>query len=84
MENQENVCSECQDCLKVLQIVLDDEATPEEVALVHEHINRCAHCLDCYETDKSLKEAVKKKIKKPNTPTDLIDCIKEKLATIIK
>jgi predicted anti-sigma-YlaC factor YlaD len=59
-------------------LVLDREASAEDMAYVKSHLETCTHCLDCYETDKTLKEALKTKISK-KCPNALMDCIKEKI-----
>ncbi len=66
-------CPECEKCLEVLHIVLDDEATEEQVAFVKAHVDSCSRCFDCYEVDKSLKESVRVKISKKQLPDGLIE-----------
>lgn len=63
----------------VLQIVIDGEASPEEVAFVEHSISSCSNCSECYELYKSLKDCVQEKIQKRVVPTDLINCIKAKI-----
>ena len=77
LKNKE--CPDCEKCLQVLQIVIDGECTPEEKAFVEEHIRNCAYCSDCYEVDKSIKEAIHSKITKKCVPSDLVDLIKLKI-----
>ena len=72
-------CPDCEKCLQVLQIVIDGECTPEQKAFVEAHISDCAHCSDCYEVDKSIKEAIHSKIQKRCVPSDLVGLIQSKI-----
>jgi mycothiol system anti-sigma-R factor len=76
-------CSSCNECLQVLQIVLDGEATPEEADFVHHHIATCNHCLECYEVDKTLRQMVKAKVLNLNCPQDLAQLIEVKISELV-
>ncbi|NJO03919.1 MAG: hypothetical protein HC880_21590 [Bacteroidia bacterium] len=84
VESQESNCPECDKCLQVLQIVLDGEGSPEEATYVDHHIQSCPNCLDCYETDKALRETVKEKLTRKEVPYELIAFIKAKVSTTIR
>ncbi|GAB4397554.1 MAG: hypothetical protein OHK0053_14260 [Microscillaceae bacterium] len=82
METKENPCEDCKTCLEVLQIVLDAEASPEEVVFVEEHIRTCENCHGCYQVDKALRETIRLKIEKISPPYELIHLIQSKITQI--
>lgn len=78
-DKQEEHCLECETCLKVLQIVLDGEASQDEQLFVQQHIATCEHCCECYATDKELRDCIKSKIERLTVPMDLLSNIKIKI-----
>jgi anti-sigma factor (TIGR02949 family) len=73
------ICSESEECNKLLQLILDGEASPEEETKFYQHIDKCVYCLNNYELEKSLRQLIKTKIKKQSVPIDLVDSIKMKI-----
>ncbi|MBC7486277.1 MAG: zf-HC2 domain-containing protein [Cytophagaceae bacterium] len=69
----------CKDCLSLLYSVLDGEATENEIKYLNEHVNGCSPCYQHYHIEKAVKELIKYKIAKKEVPSDLINCIKNKL-----
>jgi len=69
----------CKDCLSLLYTVLDGEATEDEIKYLNEHVTGCSPCYQHYHIEKAVKELVKYKIAKKEVPSDLINCIKNKL-----
>lgn len=76
-------CTECKKVLKLLQVILDGEATKSEEEFFFQNLEKCPNCIDCYENEKQLREAIKNKSKKREVPQDLIDCIQNKIKGII-
>ncbi len=77
-------CEECKEFLEVLQLVLDNEATPEQIEFVDEHIENCGYCLECYEVDKTLRQTVKQKVQRIHSPQDLTLLIQSKIETFLE
>lgn len=77
-------CPECIRFLEVLQIVLDGEASEEDCNFVEARIAKCNYCLDCYETDKALRDAIKGQLNRREVPQDLVDCIKSKISALVE
>lgn len=75
-QQEKELCKECQHCLEALELVLDKEATPEDMAYVKQHLETCTHCLECYEVDKTIRETLKNKLSK-KCPNSVMDCIKQ-------
>ncbi len=76
------ICSEFQKCLKVLHLMLDEEASVEEEAYLVNHIDKCMFCFEQYEVEKQIKELLKTKIAKMPVPSDLALNIKSKISQI--
>jgi mycothiol system anti-sigma-R factor len=75
-------CSECRTCLEWMQIVMDEEASSEQIAFVKNHVDNCKHCQQCYEVDTTLKELIRCKCGK-EIPQELLDHIQLKLSEMV-
>jgi len=71
--------SSCKRCLELLELITDEEASPEEVKHFHNHINECLPCYESYNLEKSIKEMLQTKLEKKQVPDDLIQSIKLKI-----
>ena len=69
----------CQRCLKLLELITDGEASPEEEQQFHKHINDCLPCYEAYNLEQSIKEMLQTKVEKKQVPSDLINSIKQKI-----
>ncbi len=49
-----------QECLRILSLVLDDEATPEEKAIFKKHLENCMPYFEIYSVDKTIRELIRK------------------------
>jgi anti-sigma factor (TIGR02949 family) len=66
-------------CLKLLHLVLDDEATPEEKEYFEKHVCNCMPYYEIYNVDLAIKSLVKKSCCGENVPSGLAAEIKAKL-----
>jgi mycothiol system anti-sigma-R factor len=66
-------------CLKMLQRILDDEATAEEKNhfLTH-HLEECMPCYQNYQLEVTIRQLLKNKCCQ-DAPQELVDSIKEKI-----
>ncbi|UII22920.1 anti-sigma factor [Fulvivirga ligni] len=67
------------ECLKILSLVLDQEASDEEHAYFKKHVENCMPYYEIYNVDKAIKDMIKTKCISQDTPADLIDSIKSKI-----
>jgi anti-sigma factor (TIGR02949 family) len=86
-ENQPiNYASPCEkkksDCLKVIQTILDGEASEEQRKHFETHIEDCLSCFDQFNLDKTIKLALQTKICKMDVPVDLLQLIRVKIDEI--
>lgn len=73
-------CEHHAECMKMIQIVLDGQATPEQLQAVSQNIHRCSPCEETYKLETCIKEALTLRLEKKCVPTNLIDCIRQKIS----
>ncbi|MCU0325696.1 MAG: hypothetical protein MUF45_10650 [Spirosomaceae bacterium] len=61
-------CENHAKCMQMIQAVLDGSATPEEVEHFKTHMHDCMPCIDGYQLEKSIKEAMQAKVEKKCCP----------------
>ncbi|TDI67098.1 MAG: anti-sigma factor [Bacteroidetes bacterium] len=69
----------CKGCIELLELITDDEASPEEIKHFQKHIDECLPCYEAYNLEKSIKEMLQTKLKRKQVPDDLIQSIKLKI-----
>jgi anti-sigma factor (TIGR02949 family) len=81
--DQNKMKSDCDDkrnCLEMLQLILDGEATPEQKQDFKSHIDDCLPCFRHYHFDQAIKELLKLKCTS-EAPVELVESIKSKIKT---
>ena len=69
----------CQECLEIMDLVVDNEATQKEWEAFYNHIDDCLKCLERYQLDAELKQTLSRKISKKAVPSDLVETILNKV-----
>lgn len=72
-------CPEEAKCLKILEIILDDETSPEQREIYFAHIDGCWSCYQNHNLEKDIRELIKSKIENKQVPKDLILKIQEEI-----
>ena len=72
-------CGEYEKCLKILRLMLDNEATQEEEEYLNSHIDSCIICFEQYNLEKEIKELLKTKVDKQKVPGELVTSIRNKI-----
>lgn len=67
------------ECIKLLQLVLDNEATQQEKHTFEQHVCNCMPYFQIYEVDKMIKSMVKEACCDTNAPSDLAHAIKSRI-----
>ena len=67
------------ECMQLLQLVLDNEATDQQRETFEKHVCNCMPYFEINQVDNTIKSLVKKTCCGKNTPTDLADEIRAKL-----
>ena len=72
-------CSELNRCMEILELMLDNEASPEQEEYVTEHIEKCMICFEQYEVEKHIRELIKTKMADMPVPEGLANQIRSKI-----
>ena len=72
-------CEHQTECMKLVQLIVDGQATDEQIAQFKANMDRCLPCEKGYELEKCIKDAMKLRLEKKCVPSSLIDCIKNKI-----
>lgn len=77
--NMKQDCSEKNECLKMLQQILDGEATTaQKDHFLKHHLEECMPCYKNYHLEVAIRELLKTKCNS-EAPQDLVDSIKAKI-----
>ena len=69
----------CDECLELLELILDNEATSEQKEYFANHVDNCKDCYEYYNLELTIKKLLKEKIGSQPVPSDLIDSINTKV-----
>ena len=69
-------------CMEMLQLVIDGQATEEQVAYWRAHLGMCQPCYEKYQVDNAVKEMVKSECCCSKIPQEVIDQLSTKIKSI--
>ena len=72
-------CGHRADCLKMIQLILDGEATEQQLARVKANLESCKPCIEMYHLEQEVKELLTKRIEKRCCPEQLVATIKSRI-----
>lgn len=72
-------CKESAKCIEILHLLLDNEASPDEEQYLREHLDLCLPCLKNYQLETEIRNLLRTRIDKRNTPAGLLAAIKSKV-----
>jgi len=79
MNNMKQDCPNKQECLQLLQSILDGEATLQQKEhFMREHLEECMPCYKNYHLEVAIRDLLKRKCS-GEAPVELINSIKEKV-----
>ncbi|MFN8436242.1 MAG: hypothetical protein U0V72_01285 [Cytophagales bacterium] len=64
-------------CIEIINLILDGEATQEQVAYFEGNIKCCEKSMEFYNIEKCVRDAVVHKLRYKSVPKDLLDCVKK-------
>ena len=67
-------------CMEMLQIILDDQASPQQREYFRTHMDQCMPCFKTYHLDMAIKELVQSKCAGGEAPSELINSIKNQIS----
>lgn len=68
--------NECMKILEMLDDILANEASDEEMSKFHDHLEKCLPCYEQYDLDKSVRELLKTRCSNAQVPDGLVESIK--------
>ena len=77
---QKTSCEHQAECMKMVQLIVDNQATDEQMTQFKENMAHCLPCEKGYELEKCIKETMQLRLEKKCVPMSLIDCIKQKIS----
>lgn len=80
LEKKHN-CEHQEECLKMVQKIVDGQASDQEITDFKGKIESCMPCEKNYELEKCIKETIQLRLEKKCVPASIIDCIKLSLKT---
>lgn len=79
---KDSYACDCSKFVDLMQLILDDEATNEQICFFKEHMDDCRGCLDYYEDEKNLIDQVRAKLERKCCPESLKSTILGKIKGI--
>jgi mycothiol system anti-sigma-R factor len=80
MKNMKQDCPNKQECLQLLQSILDGEATVQQKdQFMKQHLEECMPCYKNYHLEVAIRDLIKKNCSCEEAPEELIHSIKEKV-----
>lgn len=84
--NQSHMKQDCpnqRECLEMLQMILDGEATQQERdTFISRHLQECLPCYNNYHLELAIRNLLKSKCLEKSAPADLIAIIKSKINAV--
>ena len=68
-----------QECLRILSLVLDNEATPEEEAIFKEHLENCMPYFEIYNIDRTIRQLIRKNCSDKKLSEEMKNQIRDKV-----
>ena len=70
------------ECLRILSLVLDDEATPEEEVIFKQYLENCMPYFEIYHIDRAIRELIRKNCSDKKLSEDVKNEIRSKIFNI--
>ncbi len=72
-------CEHHAECMKIIQAILDDEATEAEKDHFRENMDKCIPCIEAYRLEKCIKDSLTLKLEKKPCPQNILNTIISKI-----
>ncbi|MBP6385761.1 MAG: hypothetical protein KA313_00255 [Pseudarcicella sp.] len=72
-------CEHHEECMKMIQLILDCQASVEQIQHFKDNMSKCTPCENGYELEKSIKEALNLKLEKKCVPSKLASFIRDSI-----
>jgi mycothiol system anti-sigma-R factor len=74
-------CDHSADCLKMIQLLLDGEATDQQVERFKNNLETCRPCIEMYHLEKEIRQLLQGRMEKRCCPDTLVQSIKARLVS---
>lgn len=75
-------CEHKNECMKLVQLIVDGQASEEQIAQFKNNMEKCLPCEKGYALEKCIKDALQLRLEKKCVSSSIIDCIKKKIAEL--
>ncbi|OIN60286.1 hypothetical protein [Arsenicibacter rosenii] len=75
-------CDNQSNCLKLIQLLVDGEATEEQLEKLKKSMEVCRPCIEMYHLEKEVKALLQERMEKKCCPDKLIATIKSRIANL--
>jgi hypothetical protein len=75
-------CEHQAECMKMVQLIVDGQATDDQINQFKQNMDKCLPCEKGYELEKCIKATMQLRLEKKCVPSSLIDCIKLKISSL--
>jgi len=72
-------CSDFDKCLKILNLILDNEASADQEAFFNAHIEKCMVCFAHYNVERQIRQLIRTKVNHQSVPSALAEEIRGKI-----
>ncbi len=72
-------CENHVQCMKVIQMILDGEASEDEKEHFRQNMEKCMPCIKTYHLEKCIKDSLQNKVERRPCPERLVAAIKAQL-----
>lgn len=75
-------CSDESKCFELLERILDGDLKDSGKEVLKEKLAKCQPCFEYYHLEQAIRDVLKTKCTKQSVPTELVDCIRQKIQDI--
>ncbi len=79
LEEKTGNCKDQQKCIELFQLIIDEQATDDQIDHFHSHLPDCIKCLENYHLYTEIKSMLRSNVERLTVPTGLEMMIKSKL-----
>ena len=80
--SKDGYACDCGQFVELMQLILDDEASDEQLKFFHDHMDDCRGCLSHYEGEKNMIDQIRLKLERKCCPDSLKSAILDKIHAI--
>lgn len=75
-------CQNRQECLKAIRLILDGEATSDQLHYFQQHIDCCMPCIENYNLEVTIRQLLCDRLERKAVPVEVINSIRSKITDV--